>query len=187
MNYVFLSPHNDDAELWGAFTLLRHNPLVIVCLRSHLQEQRGTGITSDQREQETEHALAELGVTEWRQWSTLDSSEEWSMRDALIKSLIEVNETVPAAHVFAPCEEEDGHWQHNLIGSLALDVFGEERVTRYLTYTSSRGRSDWGFEVPYEPHWPAMKLRALSCYRSQIMEPSTRPHFMGGIREYVAT
>jgi LmbE family N-acetylglucosaminyl deacetylase len=79
--------------------------------------------------------------------------------------------------VFAPAVEEHGHEQHNTVGRLAQDVFGE-RVTYYPTYAPRGQRSRTGVEVPPPTaHEIALKLRALSCYESQITNPATRPWF----------
>jgi hypothetical protein len=44
---VFLSPHHDDETLFGAFTLLRERPLVVIVTDSYVQFNRGDGITND--------------------------------------------------------------------------------------------------------------------------------------------
>ena len=38
---LFVSPHNDDAPLWGSFTLQRETPLVLTVFDSHIQPERG--------------------------------------------------------------------------------------------------------------------------------------------------
>lgn len=179
MTDLFLSPHNDDETLFGAFTILRYKPHVIVCLKSRLQEVRGTGITAVQRETETARALWWLGDPTWEQWQFLDDDPDWSVIASRILDLSKAYD-----RVFAPAIEFDGHEQHTLVGSLASEHFGE-RCIPYLTYRRGHGRST-GTEVEYEPSWPAKKLRAMSCYDTQIAEPSTAYWFMdSGLREYV--
>ncbi len=89
--------------------------------------------------------------------------------------------------VFAPLPEEGGHEQHNHVGRLAKEVFGS-RVIFYLTYTRDRGRSSWGDLVVPKPWMIPLKLRALSCYYTQIMYDGTgtRSWFTGGIGEWTA-
>lgn len=177
---LFLSPHNDDETLFGAFTILRHNPHVIVCLKSVLQEARGTGITAVQRETETARALWWLGDPTWEQWQFSDMDPDWeALKTRLSRG------SVGYRRVFAPAYEQDGHEQHNKISQIARHIFGEEKVETYLTYRRGHGRSV-GTEVPYEASWPMKKLRALACYETQINEPSTAYWFMdSGLREYV--
>jgi len=181
---VFLAPHNDDETLFGAGLLMRHQPFVVVCLRSMVQEQRGTGIRFGQREAETDTALTELGQARWDQWELTDDLPVAQLSIRLGKKIEGL--TADFDHCFAPAVEAWGHEHHNLIGELAVETFGSERVTRYLTYTRLHGRSTDGMEVPFEPWMVERKLRALACYRSQILEPSCTEHFVGGIREHVA-
>lgn len=163
MTAVFLSPHNDDETLFGAFTLLREQPLVVVCLRSHAQLP--FGITSETREAETDAAMSVLGISEWRQWPIPDTDAEEEVVESFMWGLLE---GADPDIVYAPAVESDGNKQHNLIGRLADVVFGSS-VRRYLTYTGTPGRrSTWGSEVSYERSWPKLKREALDCYQSQI-------------------
>jgi GlcNAc-PI de-N-acetylase len=181
---VLFSPHQDDAILFACWTLLEHDPLVVTVLASQLQEDRGTGITNDTRVTEDCAAFAELGLTEWTQWPYLDSAPDWGAVENAMRML---DERVQPERVFAPKPEVDGHDHHNQIGQFAIHVFGGERVTLYLTYRRGHGRSRSDREVPFEPHWPALKLGALACYRSQIAEPSTRDWFLDlTLREWYA-
>jgi len=59
---LFLSPHNDDEALFGAFTIMREKPLVLIVTDSHIQYLRGDGITPGQRRLETQRAMKKLGV-----------------------------------------------------------------------------------------------------------------------------
>jgi LmbE family N-acetylglucosaminyl deacetylase len=179
---LFLAPHNDDETLFGAFTLLRERPHVVVCLRSIRQELRGTGVTHAERERETENALRVLGVESWEQWTFPDDDPPW----------VEIGERFVqlasgARRVYAPAYERRGHEHHNRIARLAGRAFPAETLTPYLTYTAG-GRSHSRREVPYEPEWVHLKLRALACYRSQIVVPETWTtlHFVGDQREYYA-
>ena len=176
---VFLSPHNDDETLFGSFTLLRERPRVITVLRSQVQEQRGTGVTYREREAENAAALEVLGITDWEQWTYADDDPPWrEIRERLA--------SVQAEHVYAPAVERRGHAHHNAIGELAGAVW-PGKVTYYTTYTTW-GRTKRGHEVPWEHEWVLLKLRALSCYRSQILVPGTwtTHHFLDAQAEYYA-
>ena len=176
---LFLSPHNDDETLFGAFTLLRDRPRVITVLRSFVQEQRGTGVTYQEREAETQAALDVLGSPQWEQWTYSDADPSWpEIRERLA--------SLDADRVYAPAVEQGGHEHHNAVGALA-DELWPGKVTFYTTYTS-RGRSTGPDAVAWEHEWVLLKLRALACYRSQIANPGTRTtaHFLTPQFEYYA-
>lgn len=176
---LLLEPHQDDAVLFAAFTCLRHRPLVVTVLASQLQADRGTGITNERREAENAHALGLLGC-EVEQWGYPDSGPDWTAVQWAMRSLAGEGEF---ELVFAPAVEDGGHEQHSEVGRIALQVFGD-RVRPYLTYRRGHGRTV-GQEVVPQPEWIGLKLRAMACFASQIAEPSTRPWFLDGIREYV--
>lgn len=177
---LFLSPHNDDETLFAAFTLLRYKPLVVICLRSQVQEDRGYGITAAMREAETRQAVQVLGC-DLIQWPFSDADPDWDALRARLQNLD------GGDRVFAPAVEDQGigHPHHDKLGQLADDVFGRDNITHYLTYTQ-HGKSTWGTEVPYELPWIGRKLRALSCYTSQYGHPSCQEHFVRDQREYYA-
>lgn len=188
---VLLAPHHDDETLFAAFQILRVKPLVIICTRALVQEQRGytfqrdgetLPITPLQRELETAAAMDVLGV-EWEQWDIPDN------QGGTMHPLRNKIEALAADyyHCIAPAFEPGGHDDHNLVAAYANVAFESDednRLTRYLTYTRSHGRSTGGQRVEFEPGWPALKMRALACYESQIQHPSTRDHFMGDLWEY---
>lgn len=178
---LFLSPHNDDAVLFGAFTIQRERPLVVTVLDSYLQ--RAPGVTYERRRAEDEAALAVLGCdleflgfsdTAYGQQEHLDmvySFERWK----------------DAEMVYAPAIEKGGHAHHNLIGKWASEVF--PRVTFYTTYTRTHGKTRTEHEViPQSGEHIRRKLQALACYESQIDIEALgcRPHFMNDLREYYA-
>lgn len=185
MSHLFLAPHNDDETLFGSFTLLRHQPFVVICLRSFRMADPaypgGMPIGYHTRELETELAMTVLGC-QWMQWELSDDEPNW---DALHVKLEQLRDgRIDWSAVHAPEWEVGGHDQHNRISELALEVFGPDCVRTYLTYTAS-GKSRWGMEVSWEPEWIPLKHQALACYKSQAMHPATRSHFLDDIREYV--
>lgn len=176
MRPLLLSPHNDDESLFAAFTLLREKPHVVVVLRS--EKQAAEGVTAGQRETETGAAMAVLGCT-WEQWPVGDLEPDWPEIERRMACHLD------APQVFAPAYERAGHVQHNQVALLAGRLFGERRVLSYLTYTPA-GKSEWGTPVAYEPAWPALKLQALLCYRSQLGRPDQIEHFLRDQHEYLA-
>jgi LmbE family N-acetylglucosaminyl deacetylase len=171
----FLSPHNDDETLFGAFTLIREKPQVKFILHGYVQQRRGASVTWRERMQESSDACDVLGVIP-DFWHYRDDQPEW---DAIHRELTLMEKH--AEVVYAPAYERDGHDHHNRIGELADHVFGS-RVVHYMTYTKA-GKST-GVQVPYEPEWVLLKLKAMACYESQIRLPSCMPHFTRGLEEY---
>jgi LmbE family N-acetylglucosaminyl deacetylase len=170
---LLLAPHGDDETLFAAFTCMRYGKRmhVIVCTQDADPAIRGV------RSMETKRAISLLGCThhEWPMSAdepNWDSAKEWLgawASDKLFATRIE--------KVFAPAIEVEGHEQHNAVGLLAQDVFGD-RVTHYLTYGPRGERSQHGVEVaPPTAHEIVRKLRALSCYESQITNPCSMPWF----------
>lgn len=104
---VFLSPHNDDEALFGAFTLLRHRPRVVICLYD-----------GEQRADESRMACAILGC-EVEQWQC-----DWD-------EIVERIGALDGGTVFAPVFAEHGNPDHNRIAQLTPDAI------RYLTYTTA--------------------------------------------------
>lgn len=174
---LFLSPHNDDAELFGCFTLLREKPHVVICLRCDYQADPAYGAPYEVRESETAAALAVLGVS-WEQWAISEANPDW---DEMLRSLQELRR-MGFDHVWAPKPEPYGHPHHNKIGELALNVW--PRVTQYCLYTLA-GKSV-GVEVPFHPRWVGLKLRALACHQSQAGGQNSHKYFIRDQREYVA-
>lgn len=186
---LWLSPHDDDAELFGAFTLLREQPAVVIFLDSYIQADRGLNISARARRCETIDGLRELfGFDrEIQRFGVPDSLNERLMSAQLLAHIRTLDVQEAWKEVYAPAVEAGGHPHHNLVGSLADEVFGKARVTHYLTYTD-RGKSTDGIEVlPESGDWIARKLRALACHESQMtLDPrcGCAEHFMRGIKEY---
>lgn len=181
MTALLLSPHNDDETLFCSWTILRHRPHVVTCLKSYLQEERG-GPSHRVREEETQRALFHLQAPTWQQLPVRDDAPDWDMLQSLIN---EIAKDQPWDVVFAPAVEEDGHDQHNEVGRQAVEAFGKRIVTPYLTYRRGHGKSRGRNEVPFEPLWVALKLRALAEYESQIEVENTRTWFVDeSLREW---
>lgn len=180
---LFLSPHNDDETLFGAFTIQRVKPLVAVVFDSYVQAQRGNVVTWRQRRNETQNALAELGVG--------DDVRFLGMRDDVFTTN-EIGDLLGQLgsfdRVFAPALELTGHAHHDVV-ALVADCIWPGRVTHYLTYTRTGGKSISANRVPVESgEWVRRKLRALACYESQIdiERLGCREHFLRDLHEYYA-
>ena len=186
MTALFLEPHADDAVLFGSFTLLREQPMVITVLESRVQLSRGTEITQPMRATESRAAMSELGC-KWMQWGLDrgfgDDDPDWEMITERLKGGTKLYD-----RCYAPAVEIDGHDHHNAVGVAALAAFGVDRVIPYLTYTRTGGKSTWGKRVPFEPWMVTRKLRALACYTSQIESAAAgcTEHFLRDQHEYYA-
>jgi hypothetical protein len=185
MRSVLLSPHADDETLFTAYSILRHQPHVIVCLYE-----------SEVRMRESHLAVTSLGTT-FEQWQT--GARNPSRYKHLETQMQAIRGTYE--HVFAPNPsfDENGHSEdapskeafgildHDWVGALALRIWGPERTTLYQTYTRWGGRVREGTEVLPESRWIALKLRALSYYQSQHALPSTVSWFtQPDLREWLA-
>ncbi len=185
---LFLSPHNDDETLFGAFTIQREKPLVIVVFSSFVQAARGNPVTSGQRHVETISALRELDPdgrsTELCSLGIPDSDafDASTLAARMVELLPDIER---GEQVWAPAFENGGHDQHNLVAK-AADLLWPGKVTHYLTYTRTKGKSRSENEVPATGEMVRRKLRALACYESQIdiERLGCRPHFMRDLYEY---
>ena len=183
MKTLFLAPHSDDEVLFGAFTIMRFKPDVIICTSD--PDRR----TAELRSTETYHAMEELGagLIDVRFWphreGTLDVDTVKLDLEAHAPRKFSPVGDVSTIHggyeaVFAPLPEVNGHDEHNAVGTAALEIFGPERTAFYTTYTRSGFRTRQGAEVPFTTEMLARKLRALSQYVTQMEHKDRRPWFV---------
>lgn len=159
MNSLWLSPHNDDETLFGAFTLLRKKPLVVVVTDSWIQYNRGESIVADQRWEETVEAMKILGCPVLRLGIRDDVFDEWLLRSELKKFANFDNVYAPAI--------QGGNNQHDSIGDVADQIFGK-KCKHYTTYTKTENYTKGNEEiVPTEEEFE-LKKKALNCYATQL-------------------
>lgn len=90
--------------------------------------------------------------------------------------------------IFVPAWHEVGHEEHNEVARQVGLVYLGEEVHSYCTY-APRGNRQIGSRESYPtPYMIQRKLRALSCFGSQIEQPTTRPwfHDLLDMREWLA-
>lgn len=179
---IFVSPHDDDHALFGAFTCLREHPILVVVFDGHLQGQRGLPVTWQERASET--AIA-ADILECSRVVRLGFSDAGRMPSpAMIMEAIRMHIS-GLDHLYIPAIEDDGHEQHNRVGGLC--EFSTPH-TRYATYTRNGGKTVTASPVPIlKGEWIASKLQALSVYKSQMnMDPrmGCAPHFLRSQEEY---
>lgn len=189
---LFLSPHNDDEVLFGAFTILRESPEVCVVYDSYIQPARGIpGCEAFTRCGETDAALRELGCSKPPHFAGAHDDSAYTAKELANFIRYEfgfADEPKEIERLWAPAYEGGGHDHHNLVAH-AAEILFPGKVTRYLTYTRAFGKSRSSYEVqPRTGDDIARKLRALACYTSQLqMDPRLGcwPHFMNDLREYI--
>lgn len=158
---LFLAPHNDDETLFGAFTLLREKPLVVIVTDSWVQWNRGSGVTADQRWDETCKAMAILGCSTFR----------LGLRDdevTLKRMLNTFRRFVGFETIYAPAQE-GGHQHHDMVYHAAMATFSPEALRFYPTYGPAQSYTNKGiFEVRPTIEEQVLKAKALACYPSQV-------------------
>jgi LmbE family N-acetylglucosaminyl deacetylase len=180
---VFLSPHNDDETLFGAFTILRERPLVVVVFKGH--PRSGDPAL---RQWESECAMTMLDRPDFEQWPIEQEPE--GIRLVSSPKLHELEEAFRALDarehpekVWAPALSPCGNVEHVAVGSVANTVFGS-RVVHYHTYHGGK-KVQSGKPVDFQPKWLEAKHRALACYGSQFGR-GARVWFMSDLYEWYA-
>lgn len=166
---LFISPHNDDEVLFGAFTLMREKPLVVIVTDSYIQPIRGeVGCSARQRREETSKAMKLLGCPVF-----FAGLRDDVLTNSDVISLLASFEGFEK--IYAPAVQ-GGNPQHDMIGNAAIQVFGDKLV-QYTTYTKTELWTPGNIEVVPTLEEKELKEKALWCYQSQIKLPSTKPHF----------
>lgn len=196
---LFISPHNDDETLFGAFTIMKAAPNVhvVVVFDSYQQVARGEKHCSKEvRRAETWHALQALtGEPRPENMLTFFEMHDDDVGEGF-DSLAYYEEFLYAQfnrllgkhpegfeRVYYPAAEEGGNFQHNFVSQVAAKFFEGVPRQEYMTYTKA-GKSS-GEPTPVPEYWMVLrKLRALTMYGSQIIVPNTREHFMRGLHEF---
>lgn len=182
---LFIATHNDDETLWGAMTIQRERPTVVIVFDSYVQVARGfEACHVDARREESCNALAELGVEppEFLGFSDLDDDPNLKTRvTEALRGMFK-----DAEQVWAPAFELRGHDQHNLVANACQAAFGARIQNRYLSYVRGKGKTRSNHPVELRPEWVAPKLRALTQYTTQLTIPELGcwPHFAEGLQEY---
>lgn len=181
MKSILLEPHHDDAILFSCYTLLAEKPTVITVLGGESSQPTAD---AERRQWESKAAMAHVGVP-YAWWDLSEVKPDWQVALAAMEKL--ERDHAPE-RVWVPLvEQEDGHAQHDVIGEMALGVFGS-RCWFYATYRRGGRRTQTLRERIPQSGWPSVKFRALACYISQIEIENTRPWFAADdcLREWIA-
>jgi bacillithiol biosynthesis deacetylase BshB1 len=195
LDYLFIAPHPDDAELGAGGTIL--------LLKSHGARVGVFDLTSceptphgsnEMRRSETVAATAILGV-DWRGNLGLPNRSLMADLDARRKLAIAVREQRPRV-LFAPFWD-DAHPDHVQASQLTdaarfwakltkTDMPGEHWFPSRISYYFSvhlRIHLQPSFVLDISAHID-QKMQALACYRSQFIEGRpTAPSFLDELRE----
>ncbi len=166
---IFCSTHNDDEVLFGAFTLMRLRPLVIIVTESFIQPERGDiGCDADTRRKETIEAMKLLGCP-----VLFMGIKDTELTEDILRERFQL---LNPETIYIPALQ-GGNAQHDMVNKVALEVFGKKKCEQYCTYTKTELYTTGGWEI--KPTWQEMDLKnkALDCYKSQLALPSTAPHF----------
>lgn len=166
---IFLSPHNDDEVLFGAYTLMRLKPLVIIVTDSYIQPLRGDiSCAADIRCRETINAMKLAGCPVL----FLGIRDTELTEDMLKERLAGFNPET----IYIPAIQ-GGNPQHDLVGKVGMELFGHKNVERYCTYTKEELWTTGGWEIKPTQQEIDLKNKMLDCYKSQINLRATAPHF----------
>jgi LmbE family N-acetylglucosaminyl deacetylase len=166
---LFIEPHQDDSVLFGAYTLMRHKPLVVSVTSSFIQPNRGdVGCDADTRRKESIEAATMLGCP-----IVFMDIPDTELTEEIFRERIKFfnPETVyiPAA--------QGGNKHHDLINKVCLEVFGRSRCEQYSNYSKTNLFIQEGYEIKPTQIEIELKNKALDCFKSQLSLPSTKPHF----------
>lgn len=166
MSSLLIAPHSDDEILFASYLIRKYAPTVVIVADDPDPTQALL------RRGESERACKLLDARVEPHW--LHFTEGAINRDELKSRLADFS----ATQVFAPAVEASGHDEHNLVGEVALELYGK-KVRPYLTYTRAAGRSrnPYGEIYPWSVECISRKLRALAEFRTQIQHPARRPWF----------
>jgi LmbE family N-acetylglucosaminyl deacetylase len=163
---IFLAPHNDDETLFGAFSIIRNKPLVIIVTDG--MKMIDKGIDFMMRRNETLNAMRILKA------SVLFLGLE---DDCLTDSKVELSlKGLKPDTVFAPAVYLYGHTGHNIVGRVALKLWGD-KVVKYATYQTNDFELKGDIAVNPSPMEKELKERALAEYVSQNIEGIAKVHF----------
>lgn len=165
---ILCAPHQDDETLFASFILMRTRATVISITDSHIQPERGeVGCEAEIRREETRLAMEHIGCPV----IFLGIKDTELTEEILYEYLKGLNPAV----IYAPAIQ-GGNAQHDMVGRVVKQLFGD-RCKQYCTYTKTELYTTGEREIKPTEEELKKKEEMMSCYRSQLALPSTRPHF----------
>lgn len=154
---IFLAPHNDDETLFGAFTIMREKPLVVVVTESYRQAERG-GLPTVRRN-ESISAMQYLGAP----IMFLGIPDNRLTESLLVERL----SGIEADQVYAPAFYMNGNADHNIVSRAAERVFAG-KVIYYASYRLDDLELKGDIEITPTEVEAQKKDLALDRYISQL-------------------
>ena len=177
MKYLFLSPHPDDVELTCGGTIARlteegHDVSVAIFSDCDIE-----GIIS-----EASNALSVLnvGTIHYFYFSRrmFDSS-----RQLILDTLIDLREKINPDVVFVP-DQTDIHQDHQVIGWEGLRAFKMSADVISYMHPHNQIEGKCNYFVSLTQDEVDLKLKALTCYRSQEHRFYFKPKAVEGVLRY---
>ena len=162
---LLLAPHNDDEVLFAAYTIMREKPLVIV-ITDGWQHVHRYNISVEQRRRESVEAMNMLCAPILFMGLPDDNFIEDELRERL--------KWIDADVIYAPEVYQNGNPQHNMVGRVAKELFGD-KVKTYSTYEIHNLEPKGNIIIMPTEEEKNLKEHALSKYISQL--GINRAHF----------
>lgn len=170
---ILLAPHNDDECLFCAYTIMRYKPLVIIVTDG--MNMQSKGIDFIMRRQETVDAMKVLGASVVFLGLRDDTFEDIDLEMAI--------EGLKPDRVFAPAVYNNGHIGHNIVGRVALKLWGD-KVIKYATYEYPNLTLQGDITITPSNGEALLKTKALLAYPSQIAVNKVHFDAVAGKPEY---
>jgi LmbE family N-acetylglucosaminyl deacetylase len=170
-NSLFISPHNDDAVLYGSYTLMRNHPVVLTVTDSYIQQNRGENITPKQRRMEDVSAMLTIGCP-----IIFAGIHDDTITPEQVANLFA--SFVGFDPIYIP-DVQGGNKDHDLIGEIGRNLFPEAIV--YMTYSQTEPYTEGTQEITPTDSEFRLKKTLLECYQSQKNLATTKQYFDGVI------
>jgi len=164
---LFISPHNDDEILFGAYTIMREKPLVVIITHSTMQGNNG-----DERTLESYRAMKILGVPIVFLGIDEDKITEEILNEKF--NILGVNDEYLDV-VYIPEYQENGNPHHNLVNEYFKKRYSF-LTKEYKTYSGLEDRTIGKEIIPTDEELE-IKKRVMACYKTQIENPMTSHYF----------
>ena len=168
---LFISSHADDEVLFGAYTLMRERPKVVVVTDGYAQQKKNPSLefTYIDRRMETMKAMSMLGLeVDFMGISDIDFKDSLGIFEEILGSY-------NPKKVYAPMVE-GGNEIHDMVGLTANKIFGG-LVEYYSTYTKDRPYPLALKEIIPTQKERELKIKMLDCYDTQKNLSSVKIYF----------
>jgi LmbE family N-acetylglucosaminyl deacetylase len=165
MKTLFIAPHNDDEALFGAYIIQIYKPRVVVLTDSYIQYERGE-LKSIWTARRCE-SLAAMDILDPGSDVDFGSIKDKEFNQELCEAAL-LPYVGKFDTVFSPLPNEGGNWMHDVTGQVADKLFPGVSQ-HYSTYTKSREYPAGITPVAASDEMKIKKLKAIACYKSQMV------------------